>query len=208
MGLGYMSEPDWMRYYSKERTSLAPETQWGKMGGQFWQEELAKMLGIQRGTTTPQELPEFRGMTAGLMSNINKQRNVAYQEGIKRGLTGGALEAYMKQFEEQTQTGPLSLIQNIYQQSLGRGGQAAQQGLGWEQYARNLRQAYDQMAQNWKRTQLEMKAKKMEQMQKNFWSGMSMLSSGIGGGFGGGGGGGGGAFGGSMGAMGSWNNPY
>lgn len=112
-------------------------TGFGKMGKQYWQNELQNMLGIQSGSMLPTDLPEYKGMANMYNSQSNQAMNRAVQTMGQRGITGGAAGQYLSNANETNMANLLKMIQGIYQNANQRGAQAANTGLEWQKYLQN-----------------------------------------------------------------------
>jgi len=113
-------------------------TGFGKMGKQYWQNELQNMLGIQSGSMLPTDLPEYKGMANMYNSQSNQAMNRAVQMMGQRGITGGAAGQYLSNANESNMSNLSKMIQSLYQQANQRGTQAANTGLDlmkfWENF--------------------------------------------------------------------------
>lgn len=124
-------------------------TGFGKMGKQYWQNELQNMLGIQSGSMLPTDLPEYKGMANMYNSQSNQAMNRAVQTMGQRGITGGAAGQYLSNANETNMANLLKMIQGIYQNANQRGTQAANTGIDWLKFMLNYDLNSDQQkAQN------------------------------------------------------------
>jgi hypothetical protein len=114
-------------------------TGFGKMGKQYWQNELQNMLGIQSGSMIPTDLPEYKGMANMYNSQSNQAMNRAVQTMGQRGITGGAAGQYLSNANETNMANMLKMIQGIYQNANQRGTQAANTGLDLMKFWENMK---------------------------------------------------------------------
>lgn len=110
----------------------------GKMGKQYWTNELQNMLGIQSGNMLPTDLGEYKGMANMYNTQSNQAMNRAVQTMGQRGITGGAAGQYLSNANESNMSNLLKMIQGVYQNANQRGAQAANTGLDWSKFMQNL----------------------------------------------------------------------
>lgn len=122
---------------------------WGKAGREYWQNELQNMMGIKQGNMAPTELPEFKGMQSMWNSNMNNVLQNAIRQLSQSGVQGGKANQTLNALGQANQSGPLKMIQDIYNQVNQRGGVAADKGIDWTKFILNYDLQSDaQKAQN------------------------------------------------------------
>lgn len=118
---------------------INPNPSFGKMGKQYWTNELQNMLGIQSGNMLPTDLGEYKGMANMFNTQANQNMNRAVQTMGQRGITGGAAGQFLSNTNESNMANLLKMIQGIYQNANQRGTQAANTGLDWTKFWENYK---------------------------------------------------------------------
>ena len=121
----------------------------GRLGRMFWRNQLQDMMDLRSGRMTPQEMPQFKQFAQAMQTLGQNQTNQAMQQGMGRGLQGGALGQFLSGADENMKKAILHGINNMYSQTQQQGAQAAGVGMDWQKFREQLKQGYQGMNLNW-----------------------------------------------------------